>query len=107
MFKFDGIDLEMFVDVISIDTTLMSERKNDFIDPPSRSGRYYQDFKYDYKEINVTFDIKADTEEDCKSIIDTTSSVFNVSEEKELIIDDNGRVYLALPDGKFSKEKIT
>ena len=41
MFKFDGIDLEMFVDVISIDTTLMSERKNDFIDPPSRSGRYY------------------------------------------------------------------
>lgn len=107
MFKFDGIDLEMFVDVISIDTTLMSERKNDFIDPPSRSGRYYQDFKYDYKEITITFDIKADTEEDCKSIIDTISSVFNVSEEKELIIDDNGRVYLAIPDGKFSKEKIT
>ena len=107
MFKFNNIDLEMFVKVISIDTTLMSERVNNFLDPPSENGRYYQNSKYDYKEITITFDIKADTEEDCKDIIDTLSSIFDVSEEKKLVIDDNERVYLAIPDGKFSKEKIT
>ena len=107
MFKFNNIDLEMFVKVISIDTTLMSERVNNFLDPPSKNGRYYQNSKYDYKEITITFDIKSDTEEDCKDIIDTLSSIFDVSEEKELVIDDNERVYLAIPDGKFSKEKIT
>ena len=61
MFKFNNIDLEMFVKVISIDTTLMSERVNNFLDPPSKNGRYYQNSKYDYKEITITFDIKSDT----------------------------------------------
>ena len=45
MFKFNDIDLEMFVKVISIDTTLMSERVNNFLDPPSENGRYYQNSK--------------------------------------------------------------
>ena len=107
MFKFNGLDLEMFVKVISVSTTMMSDRQNNFVNNPSKHGRSYQNYKYDYKKIDVNFDIKERTDEDYQDIIDTLSSVFNVDEPKELVIDNNERIYLAIPDGEISKNKIT
>lgn len=107
MFKFNGLDLEMFVKVISIDTTAMSDRQNNFVNNPSRHGRDYQGYKYDYKKIDVNFDIKERTDEDYQTILDTLCSIFHVDEPKELVIDNNKRIYLAVPDGEISKSKIT
>ena len=105
MFKFNGIDLEQFVKVFSISTNVFN-KINTFTDIPSRNGRVLQDSKYDYKQIDIGYDIKASTEEDLQDAIDTISSVFDVDEEKELIINENGRIYLAIPNGKTPKEYI-
>ena len=107
MFKFNGLDLEMFVKVIEIKTTMMSDRQNNFVNIPSEHGRIYQNYKYDYKKIDVNFDIKERTDEDYQTILDTLCSVFHVDEPKELVIDNNERIYLAIPDGEISKSKIT
>ena len=107
MFKFNGLDLELFVKVIEIKTTMMSNRQNNFVNIPSEHGRIYQNYKYDYKKIDVNFDIKERTDEDYQTILDTLCSVFHVDEPKELVIDINERIYLAVPDGEISKSKIT
>ena len=107
MFKFNGLDLEMFVKVIEIKTTMMSDRQNNFVNIPSEHGRIYQNYKYDYKKIDVNFDIKERTDEDYQTILDTLCSVFHVDEPKELVIDNNERIYLAIPNGEISKNKVT
>lgn len=70
MFKFNGIDLEQFVKVFSISTNVF-DKINTFTDIPSRNGRVLQDSKYDYKQIDIGYDIKASTEEDLQDAIDT------------------------------------
>lgn len=107
MFKFNGIDLESFVKVISIESTLLSNRNNTFLDIPSSHGEIYKGFKLEKKKITVSFDVKENNFEDYQSTIDTLSSIFAVDDEKELIISENKRIYLALPDGEIKRKKIT
>lgn len=107
MFIYNGIDLEMFVKVISIETTLVSDRQNIFTSIPSKHGQIYRGFKYGSKNIKVKCDVKESTELDLYDTLDTLSSIFDVDEPKSLKINETGRIYFAVLDGKIDREKIT
>lgn len=107
MFIYNGIDLEMFVKVISIDTTLVSDRQNIFTSIPSKHGQIYRGFKYGSKPIKIKCDIKESTELDLYDVLDTLSSIFDVDEPKSLKINETGRIYFAVLDGEIDREKIT
>ena len=50
MFKFNGIDLELYVKVIEISKPMLS-RTNYCKENPSRHGTSYQGYKYNDKDI--------------------------------------------------------
>ena len=105
MLNFNDIDLEQILKVISIDTTLISNRTNYAIDIPSRPGQVYNGFKYGVKEIKITADIKRKNDKLYKRAVDELSSILNVSSEKPLMIDNTGRLYYAVPDGDIEESK--
>ena len=106
MFYYNGVDLEMILKVISIDTTLVSNRKNTLIDIPSKHGQIYRSFKYGAKEIKIKCDLKENSDIDLYDTLDSLSSIFDVDEPKPLKINDTGRVYFAVLDGGIDRERI-
>lgn len=106
MLLFNNIDLEQIVKVISIETTLMSDRENFDIDIPSRNGKLYNGFQYKEKEIVIKCDIKRNSEEEYRIAKDELSNALKVEEPKELYIDDSGRFFFAVSEGEISLERI-
>jgi predicted phage tail component-like protein len=105
MFKFNGIDLELYVKVIEISKPMLS-RTNYFKENPSRHGTSYQGYKYNDKDIEVKFDIRGNTDTEVQNLADSLCSIFDVDEPKELVVDDNKRIYLAIPNGDIDQDKI-
>lgn len=106
MFKYNDIDLEELIRVSNIETTLISNRKNNSIDIPSKHGAIYNGFKYESKEIKIEGDIIASSDEEYLERLDQIASTLNVDSERELYIDNSGRYYLAIPQGDFKINKV-
>ena len=106
MLIFNDIDLEEIVKVVSIETTLLSNRENFNIDVPSRNGKLYDSFRYNEKRIEVKCDIKKRNDEEYRTFRDELSNTLIVEEPKPLCIDDSGRFFFAIPEGDISQKKI-
>ena len=106
MLIFNDIDLEEIVKVVSIETTLMSNRENFNIDVSSRNGKLYNGFRYNEKIIIVKCDIKKNSDQEYLIVRDELSNALNVEEPKQLFKDGNGRFFFAIPEGEISEEKI-
>ena len=106
MLIFNDIDLEEIVKVVSIETTLMSNRENFNIDVSSRNGKLYNGFRYNEKIIIVKCDIKKNSEQEYLIVRDELSNALNVEEPKQLFKDGNGRFFLLSLKVKFPKRKF-
>lgn len=107
MLNYNDVDLESVLNVIDINTTLISERQNNSIDIPSRHGELYNGFRYGTKKIEIVADVKASSDNDYFEIRDELNGTFNVEEPKPLYIADNGRFFFAVFDGTIKEERIS
>lgn len=107
MVVFNKVDLEVFMKISDIETTLISSRTNYTVNIPSRHGETYNGYKYGSKKITITGDVKGANEKDYERKLNQLACVLNVDGECELIIDTTDRFYYAVPQGDFKIKRIT
>ncbi|SFJ26090.1 putative phage tail component, N-terminal domain-containing protein [Terrisporobacter glycolicus] len=106
MLNYNYANLEEYVKVISIETTLISSRENYSIDIPSRHGEIYNGYKYKSKKIKVKVDVRRSSDEDYRETLNQIAMILDVNGVKPLYIDDSERYYLAIPEGDFDIDKL-
>lgn len=107
MLHYNDVDLEDILKVISINTTLISERENNSIDIPSRHGELYNGFKYGTKKIEITGDIKRGSEDNYYKAKDELNGILDVKTPKPLYMNNTGRFFFAVFDGTIKEERIS
>ena len=111
-FKYNDVDLTDMVKVRNVDTTLTPPRENSTIDIWERAGEIYNGYRWDTREIEVSF-LLLYTEEEymnnpliLEQGLKDIKSCFNVSEPKELYLNDPDKFIYAVPDGDIKIEEL-
>ena len=110
--KYNNIDLTDKVKVRNIETTLTPPRENSTINIWERAGEIYNGYRWDNREITVSFLLLYTEEEyDNNPLIleeglSDIRTCLNVSEPKELYLNDPDKFIYAIPNGDIEVNEL-
>lgn len=97
--KYDSKSLNNFGKVKEVKKSILPKRKISTIDIESLNGEILNSSKYEALDIEITMVVTGSNKEEFKENILNIISIFNVSETKPLIIDDEKFCYCITNDG--------
>ena len=103
--KYNDILLSDICDIEEIRIPVLPSRTISTINIQSRDGERFNGSKYDAYTIEIDILIDCDTRDECKEKLDTLKQVFDVSEPKQLFINED-RFILAISKDAIEKEPV-
>ena len=110
--KYNDIDLTDIVKVRTVETTLTPPRENSTINIWERAGEIYNGYRWDNREITVSFLLMySEDEYEANPLIleeglADIKTCFNVEEPKELYLNDPEKFIYAIPDGDIELNEM-
>lgn len=110
--KYNDVDLTNMIKVREVNTTLTPPRENSTIDIWERAGEIYNGYRWESREITISFLLMYTEEEyDNNPLIlqeglDDIKNLLNVEEPKELYLNTPDRFIYAIPDGEISVSEL-
>jgi predicted phage tail component-like protein len=108
--SYNGVDLSDMIRVRTVESTVLPPRKSNSIDIWERQGSIYNSYKYEEREITVSFLVRAMPEEYSPTFMDNKltdiKTVFNVNAPKPLYLGLDNKFIYAIPEGDFKMEEL-
>lgn len=103
-----GNPLHDYMDIHSIERTILPTRENSSKQIPSMHGSYFMSYKYGEKYIKLSCSIKASDKEDFVETVRELAFLLDIKSPQRLILGDSPETfYYAILDGDTSIERIS
>lgn len=103
---FAGVRLSDFLNIKTVNTSILPSRENYSINIPSRVGEIYNGFKYGTREIEIDFIVRPEDPFEYPQYVADIADVLDVIAPSPLYLGDESKYYYAVPDGEVEINEI-